>query len=438
MRRGNVISACGWGTVWIAGLLLSVSVGRAGADVSDADSDQSAAAEAAAKAERVRAQIRVIRATNDPHEAMTSYARGCTADRTNIGLHDVYLRRMLTFGLPQIAQYPARVLVGLDPANGLAWGVVAHTEGKSNRMSKAFEAAMRAAELVEKNPSVLHNAGQMVAWQERSGESAKLSGQLEARKKKVKKVGGSNKHYTKAYEKISAAYSAYNRLADSYEKKISTAESQYKTVESQASEIDRDMKRLFARVQEVKTRISRLWWEYHDMEDDPRWFPPDENGNISSYPINRRTYQRIRNDIRDDIRQQESRLDKANDDYAKARRQGLAKLRERADKKKEVASVRAEAIKELAKAKPTFEWRPPAVDGVVTPERPLPKGRAGGTVSSGPGGAAARQLRMAKLYISNGLPLKARPILTEIVAKFPDTAEAREAKALLATTPGLR
>ena len=439
MTRRNLLAVGSLGKICGAVFLLALVCGARG-EVPAPAAEKTAQADAEERAERVKAQIRVIRATGDPHEAMTAYARGCTADRSSIGLHNIYLRRMLTFGLPQIAQYPARALVGLDPANGMAWGVTAYSEGKRRKLDKAFEAALRAAELLDKNPSVLHNAGQTVAWQEKSRESKGLSKELEARKNRVRKNCGKRKRYTGAYEKIARAYAAYHRVVDDYNKRVETAEAQYADLEAAARRFDREMKRLFARVEDVRAQIRRLWSRYHGMESDPHWFPPDEEGNIPSYPVNSRVYHRIRRELRSMIHEQEKREQKAEDEFAGVREKGVAKVREMKKKKQEIPVLRAEAKKKIAAAKPAFEWLPPAVDGVVTPERPLPKARAGSASSGGvgAGGDAAKQLRMAKLYISNGLPHKAHPILKQIVKKYPGTEEAREAEALLASTPGLR
>jgi len=389
------------------------------------------------KAESLRLHIRTIRDTKDPHEAKTAYARGCTADRSSIALHDIYMRKMLKFGLPQIAQYGARNLVGLDPANGLAWSVVSYGYGGSRRMNEAFASGMKAGELIEANPSVAHNLGVLMAWQETSGEALKLPVDVERRKTAVKKAYANKKPYQKAYEEVTAAYAKRNRIQKEYESKIAAIQEVYDEVLEEAQRIDRGMKRLYAQWEKLKARVRTLWSRYHGMQNDPRWFPLDEDGNRSQHPINRRAYERDRRDLRDQIREAERDRDEVGEEYEDLKEDGIVKVREMRKRKQEMEDLAKEAKATALKMKPKFEWQPPAVDGVVTPERELP--RQAGSSSGGSTGAdpseAGKLLKLAKLYIANSVPVKAGETLRKILAKYPDSEEAAEAKGLLESLP---
>ena len=60
-------------------------------------------------------------------------------------------------------------------------------------------------------------------------------------------------------------------------------------------------------------------------------------------------------------------------------------------------------------------------------ERPL----APGQPATWAGRRAAERLAVAKLYVQNRLPEKARRILNEIIDKYPSTPAAAEARAML-------
>jgi len=412
-------------------LVIALAVVAAGSVRLWADTDTSAD-----KAEALRLHIRTIRDTKDPHEAKTAYARGCTADRSSIALHDIYMRKMLKFGLPQIAQYGARNLVGLDPANGLAWAVVSYGYGGGRKMNEAFAAGMKAAELIESDPSVAHNTGALMAWQETSGESLKLTVDAERRKAKVKKAYADKKPYKKAYAEIAAAYAERDRVQKEYEDKVTVIQGKFDAVQEEAQRIDRGMKRLYARLLQLRSRVRTLWSRYHGMEDDPHWFPVDENGNQASHPVNRRAYDRERRELREDIREAERARDEVDREHGNLKEEGRPKVLAMKKMRKEVADLLDEAKAMALKLKPEFEWQPAAVDGVVTPERELPRqtGSSGGSTGTGPS-QAQKLLSLAKLYIINSVPTKASETLRKIVAQYPDSDEAKEAKSLLEGLP---
>jgi phage shock protein A len=389
------------------------------------------------KAAALRLQIRTIRDTKDPHEAKTAYARGCTADRSSIALHDIYMRKMLKFGLPQIAQYGARNLVGLDPANGLAWSVVSYGHAGGRRMNEAFAAGMKAGELIDSNPSVVYNTGALMAWQEKSGESLNLPTEVSRRKAAVKKAYEDKKPYEKAYMEIAAAYAERDQVQEAYEGKIEVIQGRFDEVREEAERIDRAMKRLYAKWEQLKTRVRVLWSRYHGMQDDPYWFPRDEDGNQSSHPVNRRAYERERRELRESIREAEQARDAVGREYGGLQDEGRPKVVALKKMKAEMEGLEKEAKAAFLKDKPAFEWKPPAVDGVVTPERELPRqagSSSGGSTGATPG-EAAKLLNLAKLYFSNSVPEKASETLRKIIAKYPDSEEAKQAKNLLEGTP---
>jgi len=79
------------------------------------------------------------------------------------------------------------------------------------------------------------------------------------------------------------------------------------------------------------------------------------------------------------------------------------------------------------------------VDGTVTPQAPNPEAilkAAPAALPSDAQSVAGQQLTLAKLYLSNRLSDKARDILEEIIAKYPQLQAAAEARELLGNIPG--
>ena len=359
--------------------------------------------------------IKTIRNTENPRKAMAAYAAGCSIGRADVALQEAYMRRMLRFGKPRIANHAARALL-MGGDNPLAWAVVGYNEAKRKRLAKALVANVMAAEKLTDNPSVMGNLGQLIAWREAQDKPPILP---DAAKRKLDRIQANldrSEPFTKARRRIQRAYAARETIRKEHEVNISKVEAQAETIRTDGKGIDREIAAANDEIASLRRQITSARSEVLHLEDhpdkDPTW--------------------RRRRALYDQITDLQKQVTKLEGEAAALRRRGqllLAKLRA---KQSEIKSLRRKMSLALRKAPIEFTWDPPAVDGVVTPEtfRLRPSTTPVRTPIT-PAQRAEQRLRLARLYIANNLRAKAREILADMIAKYPKTPAAAEARKLL-------
>jgi len=391
-----------------------------------------AAADAAARGDRDRAEqlarlIQAIRDATHPRQAMSAYARGCAIDRSRPAIHDAYMRRMLQFGLPKIAYYPARVLAAIQPDNGTAWGVVGYVHGQRGQPAEALAATMRAAELAGEDPSVLHNAGQLAAWYDFELDLPKIPDRAKRALDRSRAALGKRAPFAKAYATIQKAYKEQAGLGEQFDEKIAAADADALGLEQLALEIDRKIRDLNDEIEYTEDVIDSLrrdlYYNYSGLYVDP-----------SGRSVYYRWQSPYRTDTRLRIRQQERIIDEVKLKIRSLRREGEGILRDLKAKRDQLEQLQKLRRQAMARVAARFRWDPPAVDGVVTDEidhLPPPPAEEG-SAPEDPESAAEKRLDMARLYIRNDLRERAAEILGEIVKTYGTTKAAEEARVLLA------
>ena len=367
-------------------------------------------AEATTRPGDMPACLEAIRSARDSRTAGAAYARGCTLDRGNLALHEAYMRRMLQLARPKVAYFPARTLLARDSRNGLAWGVVGYVHARRNNLAKALAASIMAASKLPDNPSVVGNLAQLLAWHEDQEEPPLLSDAAKRTLSTIRDDLEKTEPFAKAYRKVKDAYAARDKLRDQHQAGISGAMVEAEELLASGRHIDRQVADMQDHIDTFRADIATLRERALYLEDNP-----DED---PTWQQRRMLYQQI-ND-------QQRRVDKLESELRALRRKGEVILGKLKRKLKEVKQLQRAMDRALGKVKIEFRWDPPAVGGVVTPEtvRPL-------TPTTAPGRQAAERLAVAKLYVQNRLPEKARRILNEIIDKYPGTPAAAEARAML-------
>jgi len=147
-----------------------------------------------------------LREAADPSNAVEAYA-AARAARLNPALAaEAYVRRMVEFGLPEMADAQALDLIQRDPRNALGWGVVSYMETKRGRVDAALEALVRAARLNPDEAFVLQTAGQLLAWYDVQKDKPALSDELAAALVAVRVELDKHPIYTNTHEAAKAAY----------------------------------------------------------------------------------------------------------------------------------------------------------------------------------------------------------------------------------------
>jgi len=392
--------------------------------------DETATAPAGDRAQRLQEFIRAVERATHPSAAITAYARGCAIDRTQPEIHNVYMRRMLEFGLPNIAYYPAKTLTALEADNGMAWGVLGYVHGKRGELADALSAATRAADLCRGDPSILHSAGQLVAWYDLDPELPRIPDRTKRTIEKVRADSMKLPAFAKAYRAIEQAYQQRRALVRDFEKRIGAVEAEMLALEQLALDIDREIRDLN---DEVNYRLDLIRDLQRDLYYANWYYYLDANGRYIYYydPSVERPYPR---DARARIRQEERAVDRLRLDVRKLRRRGQAVLKDIAGKRETLEELAARKKGALASVRERFRWDPPAVNGVVTAEvdsfPPVPPEALAQRES--PEAKARNQLILAELYVRHDLPDKAVETLRELLSSYGSTEAAAEAKKLLA------
>jgi len=382
-----------------------------------------------AAAERLAKLIEAVKDADSPSAAMSAYARGCGIDRLNADLQNAYMRKMLTFGLPKIGYYAARVLVSSQPDNGMAWGLVGYVHGRRGEIDKAFNVTIRAAALAPDDPSIMHNAGQLVAWYENELLPPKPPDVIRRILERVRPKLAKNADFVKAYNQMAGAYAKQAAVTAELSERLVVAATQVEQQRDEAQAIDIQLRAISDEIDYRNSVIQSLYEELYaytvhviQTPDGVEYVRVPSSG-------------RHRAEIRARIRAEERAIDELEIEARKLRRQGQLVLVNLARAQQSLQLVQTQLDSLGAQAQRTFRWDPPAVDGKVTDELerfPLVShGRP--ALVKGPEDEANEQLAMARLYIRNSMKDKAIAILQELIVKHKTTEAAAEAKIVLAT-----
>ena len=381
-------------------------------------------------ADRVAPFLKVIREAGDYRVVMRAYARACAIDRNDLRLHRAYMRRMLRFGLPQIAYYPALALTRLDPKDGTAWGVVGYVHGRRGRLAEAFVATIRALERKPSDPSILHNAGQLAAWYDHDPALPRVPDSARRTLANLREKVSKNPIYARAYAEIARAYKRQAEAATMLKRALAAARAEAEAAQRRALEVDRELRNLNDEIDYRNRLIDQLWRELRYYYSATKTYR-DENGVIIVVPSRDALY---RQELADRIREEERALERLRLKVRKVRREGELVLAELARKEAEVENLRKQTRRQVVREVRAFRWDPPAVDGVVTAElETLPVATRPSDVKLpvDPESEAAQQLELAKLYLRHDMSRKAIDILEGIVKQFGATKAGKQARLLL-------
>ena len=382
---------------------------------------------------QLRGLIETIREAENPRTAISAYARAAAIDSKSIELHQAHMLRMLRSGLLRIAYYPAGALVRLDPDNGTAWGVLGCAYGRKGDWVEALAATVRAAEQIPDDPSVLNNLGQLTAWYERQLDLPGLPAAVRRSIERHKDEWTRRAAFLRAYQRMKKAYEHGARAADDLTRQAKAAQNDLHEARQKALAIDQQLRDISSEIESREDRIDELRRERYYVYY-PRYGRQYvlTDGRLVVY---RRHYPRYpllnRERLDDEIRQEERAVEDLKRQRSTLRAVGGRILSELKDKQRNVGQLEAKLRASRARPEQHFRWDPPAVDGVVVDEverfpaareKPAPKT---------PQQKAQQRLRLARNYIHNALPDSAVPILQEILAQYPDTESAREARAAL-------
>ncbi|MGC9454663.1 MAG: hypothetical protein ACP5HU_07345 [Phycisphaerae bacterium] len=380
-----------------------------------------------------------VQSAENAAEAAAAYAHGCSIDRIHVPLHRAYMHRMLELGMPQIAAHPARTLTLLKPEEEpLAWALVGYRDATQNHWADALEATMRAAEELPDNEAVLHNAGQLVAWYERSDDKPRASDRTkramaELRVEHLPKGGA----FAAAYRDISAAY-------DQRAEAVAEARRTTSAIEARIEELEQVLHENSRERAAVETEIIHHRDVLDDLESDLRTLrrrrdivlrrrAHDTDATVVIYE-DYDPYGVEIAELRREIREVNRHLGELRAYLTALRRDRNKILSQLRGKRDELAERRRELEFDLElQFRRHFRWDAPDPAGTVVTERQygFQAATAPSTQPAGPDRVAQSRLRLAELYLRHDMPEKAAETLSEIVKDYPGTEAAVQSRALL-------
>ena len=129
---------------------------------------------------RIGRAVRAINRARGPRTAIRAYARGRKTDFDDPRLHRAHLRRMLDFGVPELAGAAAGRLIELDPDDGLARGVAGYIYARQGRPGEALGQLLAAADQLPEEPFILRTAANLIAWFDATAEGTEAISDLRA------------------------------------------------------------------------------------------------------------------------------------------------------------------------------------------------------------------------------------------------------------------
>ncbi len=367
--------------------------------------------------------IVAIRDAKDVASAAKSYGKARTLDKDDVELYEEYMKKMLTFGHPKIAVYPAMELRRLQAKNGTAWGVLGYNDAKRGNYLLAFMSTIQGMALLPADPGIQNNTGILMAWYETRPLKPKLSVTLKALLEEHSQQWLEKAKYAKVHRKSTTELSARVERIGKLKAKVTPAQKAAKAAASESSQATGRYRQYSAAIANLQDDVRALNQAYSRAS---RYRSTD------TYTSRSRNYS-LMSQIRSKISAKTSQI------YS-LKRSGYS-LRSYAVKKAAVAKETKQtlhkaqsALKAEERIKLSLTWMPPAVDGVITPEgeKPPKFTSTGGDPTSKPSASAADvQLKMAKLLLQNNRTQKAKAILELIIKKYPDSKAAKEAAELL-------
>ncbi len=382
----------------------------------------------ASATEDVEALVAAIRDAKDAPAAAAAYNRLAQMEKQTPAAHNAYMRRMLQLGMPQAAQRGAYMLAGRDSTNGMALGVTAYLAGKRGKYDEALPAAVRSALYAPDDPSAQNNAGQLIAWYEALKNPPRIDDALKRAIARAKEDLSGKKPYDQARARVQGLLDKHQTVVAAIQKIIADLKAELDTLEKSAQELDSKYTALNNKINAEQEVIDQLQVQLSSVNATiVRSLNSNPNVSVASL-------QAQAADLKMQISQETAVLNDLKEQRARLQAEG-AKLMQKVREKNAAIAAQQKQLEATPNLVPAFRWDPPAVDGVVTEEVIAAPATAGSSASKpthdDPEAVAANKLQLARNYISNGMADPAVAALNEIIAQYPDTKAAAEAKALL-------
>jgi hypothetical protein len=153
---------------------------------------------------RVREAISSIEKAPDPSAVVEAYAKATEKD--SVPLKQAYVKRLVTLGVPELAETQARDLSRRGPEDGLAWAVVAFMDARRNNTPAALKDIVTAAGRLPEDPFVERTAAQIIAYYEVYADRNKIDGALRDSVEQTRQALSAKPTFAQAYQQAKQSY----------------------------------------------------------------------------------------------------------------------------------------------------------------------------------------------------------------------------------------
>jgi hypothetical protein len=140
-------------------------------------------------------------AASTPSEAVAAYAAAAptvSGDELTV-VEQAYVRRMIEFGLPEMAEAQAAEVTRHKADDGVAWGVLAFMSARRNNSDEALTQIAKAVEHAPDEMFVQRTAGELIAWLDTRADASKISPEGKQAADDVRAGMRGRAGYTEAY-----------------------------------------------------------------------------------------------------------------------------------------------------------------------------------------------------------------------------------------------
>jgi hypothetical protein len=141
-----------------------------------------------------------------PSAAVEAYAKARLANPNNLLVDQVYMRRMVELGAPEMCASQAERITRSVPDDYLAWAVLAFNSAANNDFANALTQLARAARNESRDPFVQRTGGQLMAWFDTAADQAQLPADAIDAARDIRRLLGGRSDFAAAYRDARAYY----------------------------------------------------------------------------------------------------------------------------------------------------------------------------------------------------------------------------------------
>jgi hypothetical protein len=152
--------------------------------------------------------INAINSAQDPSTAINAYADAKAAEPNNLAVQQAYLRKMVAFQLPEMAEAQARDIINRDTRDPIAWAVLAYMHAKEDLTTQALTEIAVAVQRAPDDPFVMRTAGQLLAWYDTKADKSQIPEALKNSLEGMRRDLAGRPIFADTYAKATEAYRA--------------------------------------------------------------------------------------------------------------------------------------------------------------------------------------------------------------------------------------